>query len=85
MLMANPPCETSIDQSGPASPPEQTANHVTEHRALGRLAVVALIAILWLARPFASALLLGILMAFTLDPLYTFLARRTDKPFSNHV
>jgi len=54
---------------------------VTERQALGWLAVAALVAIVWLAWPFASALLLGVLMAFTLDPLYQWLARRMRKPF----
>jgi predicted PurR-regulated permease PerM len=54
---------------------------VTERQALGGLAVAAVAAILWLAWPFASALLLGVLMAFTLDPLYQWLKRRMGKPF----
>jgi predicted PurR-regulated permease PerM len=54
---------------------------MTERRALGWLAVAAAVAILWLARPFVSALLLGGLMAFTLDPLYLALARRTARPW----
>ncbi|MDP9066153.1 MAG: AI-2E family transporter [Pseudomonadota bacterium] len=52
-----------------------------QQRALGWLAAAAVVAILWLARPFASALLLGGLMAFTLEPVYALLARRTGKPF----
>ncbi len=53
---------------------------MTERQALGWLAVAALAAILWLALPFASALLLGVLMAFTVDPVYQWLARRMGKP-----
>ena len=53
---------------------------MTERQALGWLAVAALAAILWLAWPFASALLLGILMAFTLDPLHRWLSRRMGRP-----
>jgi predicted PurR-regulated permease PerM len=52
---------------------------MTEGRALGWLAVAAAAAIVWLAQPFASALLLGGLMAFTLDPIYIALARRTGR------
>jgi len=48
---------------------------------MGWLAVAAALAILWLARPFLSALLLGTLMAFTLEPVYAALARRTGRPF----
>jgi predicted PurR-regulated permease PerM len=58
--------------------PEEPA---TERRALGWLAISAFAAVLWLARPFASALLLGALMAFTLEPLYDYIVRRTGKPF----
>lgn len=48
--------------------------------ALGCLAVVAVLAIAWLALPFATGILLGTLMAFTLEPLYARLVRRTDRP-----
>jgi predicted PurR-regulated permease PerM len=43
---------------------------VTHGRALGWLTLAAVAAILWLARPFLSALLLGTLLAFMLEPLY---------------
>ena len=48
--------------------------------ALGWLALAAVAAILWLALPFATGLLLGTLLAFTLDPVYVLLKRRTDSP-----
>ena len=54
---------------------------MTARRALGWLAVAAAASIVWLTRPFVSALLLGGLMAFTLEPVYTVLARRTRRPF----
>jgi predicted PurR-regulated permease PerM len=54
---------------------------MTARRALGWLAVVAAVSIVWLTRPFLSALLLGALMAFTLEPVYATLARRTRTPF----
>ena len=54
---------------------------MTARRALGWLAVAAAVSIVWLARPFASALLLGALMAFTLEPIYVALARRMGRPF----
>jgi predicted PurR-regulated permease PerM len=53
---------------------------VTERQALGWLAVGAAVAITWLALPFATGLLLGVLMAFTLQPVYEMLARRTGRP-----
>jgi predicted PurR-regulated permease PerM len=54
---------------------------VSERQALGWLAVGAVVAITWLALPFVTGLLLGVLMAFTLQPVYDGLARRTGRPF----
>ncbi|HEY6452717.1 MAG TPA: AI-2E family transporter [Steroidobacteraceae bacterium] len=48
--------------------------------ALGSLAVGAVLAIAWLARPFATGILLGALIAFTLEPVYGELVRRTRRP-----
>jgi predicted PurR-regulated permease PerM len=53
---------------------------VTERRALGWVAMAAVAAIAWLALPFFTGLLLGTLMAFSLEPLYGWLARRTRRP-----
>ncbi len=53
---------------------------VTERQALGWLAVAAVSAVVWLAWPFASALLLGVLLAFMLDPVYQWLRRRMGRP-----
>jgi predicted PurR-regulated permease PerM len=53
---------------------------VSERAALGWLAVAAVAAIVWLALPFATGILLGTLLAFTLDPLYLRLERRTGRP-----
>jgi predicted PurR-regulated permease PerM len=53
---------------------------VKEDRALGWLAVAAVALVLWLAWPFAISLLLGALMAFTLEPLYARLLRRRRRP-----
>ncbi len=55
----------------------RTSGHL---RALGWLAVAAIALVLWLAWPFAISLLLGTLTAFTIDPLYHRLARRTRRP-----
>ena len=54
---------------------------MNERQALGWLAVVAVVAMTWLALPFVTGLLLGVLMAFTLQPVYDRLARRTGRPF----
>ena len=43
---------------------------VNERQALGWLAIAAVVAIAWLALPFVTGLLIGALMAFTLQPVY---------------
>jgi predicted PurR-regulated permease PerM len=53
---------------------------VAQRRALGWLALAAVAAILWLARPFIAALVLGALLAFMLEPLYERLMRRGMRP-----
>jgi predicted PurR-regulated permease PerM len=53
---------------------------VTERQALAWLAVGAVLAIAWLALPFATGLLLGALLAFTLEPIYQKLVRLTGRP-----
>jgi predicted PurR-regulated permease PerM len=60
---------------------DQMMTLLTERRSLGWLSIAAVAAILWLARPFVSALLLGTLMAFTLEPLYLLFARRSGRAF----
>jgi predicted PurR-regulated permease PerM len=51
-----------------------------ERLALGWLALAALVAIAWLVHPFATGLLLGTLLGFTLEPLHARLAKRTGRP-----
>jgi predicted PurR-regulated permease PerM len=53
---------------------------MTKRQALAWLAIGAVLLICWLARPFATGLLLGAVMAFTLEPVYAFLARHTRRP-----
>src|SRR5665213_2105489 len=53
---------------------------ITARRALGWLALGAVLAIGWLALPFATGILLGTLMAFTLEPVYAKLVQRSDRP-----
>jgi predicted PurR-regulated permease PerM len=52
-----------------------------QHRALALLAVAAIVTIIWLARPFATGILLGALLAFTLEPLYRKLMRTFGRDF----
>jgi len=53
---------------------------MNERWALGWLAVCAVLGIVWLALPFATGILLGTLMAFTLEPIYALLVRRSGRP-----
>ncbi len=50
--------------------PPATPYSSGEHRALGIAALVAIVAMLWVAQPLGIGLLLGMLSAFTLQPLY---------------
>jgi predicted PurR-regulated permease PerM len=51
-----------------------------ERRALGIAAVAAIAAIVWIARPVGVGILLGALIAFSLQPLYERLVARNDRP-----
>jgi predicted PurR-regulated permease PerM len=59
-----------------ASEGRLAAVRAKERQALGWLVIAALAAIVWLALPFATGLLLGAVMAFMLEPLYRSLVRR---------
>lgn len=50
------------------------------YAALGWLAVAAITIVVWLARPFVMGMLLGALMAFTLEPLYERVVRLRSRP-----
>jgi predicted PurR-regulated permease PerM len=52
-----------------------------QHRALALLAVAAIVTIIWLAREFATGILLGALLAFTLEPLYRKLIQTFKRDF----
>jgi predicted PurR-regulated permease PerM len=51
-----------------------------EERALGWLAVAAVGIAVWLAWPFLISLLLGALLAFTLEPVYARMIKRGGRP-----
>lgn len=55
---------------------------MTERQALNVLAIVAVIAMMWLAQPFVTALVLGALLAFTLEPAYELLTRYVGSTFA---
>jgi predicted PurR-regulated permease PerM len=51
-----------------------------ERTALGVLAIASVTAMTWLALPFITALVLGTLLAFSLEPAYRYLTRLTHRP-----
>jgi|HubBroStandDraft_6_1064221.scaffolds.fasta_scaffold101825_2 predicted PurR-regulated permease PerM len=51
-----------------------------ERRALGVLAAIAVAAMVWIASPVGIGILLGMLIAFSLQPFYEQLAKRTGRP-----
>src|SRR4051794_9016342 len=59
----------------------QSPTHMKQHRALALLAVAAIVTIIWLAREFATGILLGALLAFTLEPLYRKLIQTFKRDF----
>lgn len=56
-----------------------TSGLPTERRALTWLALAAVVGILWVALPVAVGVLLGVLMAFTAQPLFESIQRRTGR------
>jgi predicted PurR-regulated permease PerM len=62
-----------------AAPPPEPGRG-TPGQALAWLAAAALLAIVWLSHLFATGLLLGALMGFTLQPAYERLARWSRRP-----
>jgi predicted PurR-regulated permease PerM len=76
--------------SGPVEPTEDAAHararvatlHYApiESLALGTLAILGVLAILWVMVPVGLGVLLGTLLAFTAYPRYRYLAHRTRKP-----
>ena len=72
--------EPSFDDEHARARAAQQHYAPAESRALGTLAVVATLAILWVMLPVGIGVLLGTLLAFTIYPRYQAAARRTHKP-----
>jgi predicted PurR-regulated permease PerM len=73
-------------RGGPHVPETPTrARSIRERRALGVLAIISAVAMGWLALPFATALILGALLAFALEPVWRTLTRSTRKPVVSAV
>jgi predicted PurR-regulated permease PerM len=60
---------------------ESSERHMKRDRALAWLATAAVVAILWVGRQFATGILLGALLAFTLEPFYRKLLRSSRRDF----
>jgi predicted PurR-regulated permease PerM len=67
------------DSTSTPQPPVSRAETAVERRALSGFAVVAMLAIAWIARPVSMGILLGALTAFALQPLYDRLRRYTRR------
>lgn len=57
----------------------------SDRRSLGWLCAIAAAAIVWLAKPFIAALVLGTLLAFMVEPLYLWLTKHRLKPSAASV
>jgi predicted PurR-regulated permease PerM len=82
-MPTDPPTEGSREPPAPEDPARGAArldSARAERRALGGFAVVAIVAIVWVARPVGIGILLGTLLAFSLQPFYERLAERTRRP-----
>jgi predicted PurR-regulated permease PerM len=82
---------TTESEYGSGLPPELDAAHQrarearlhyapAESRALGTIAILSTLAILWVIVPVGIGVLLGTLLAFTAYPTYRKLTRRTHRP-----
>jgi predicted PurR-regulated permease PerM len=76
-MSSTPPREPAT--STPLPPPTSRAATVVERRALSGFAVIAVLAIGWIARPVSMGILLGALTAFALQPLYDRLRLKTKR------
>jgi predicted PurR-regulated permease PerM len=56
-----------------------------ESRALEYGAIAAIVVVAWITLPVAAGVLVGMLMAFTLQPLHEAIERRTRRPFLTAV
>ena len=76
----------ALDPPEPLAPsdPVRTAAYLdsvrAERKALGIAAIAAIAAIVWGARPVGIGILLGMLIAFSLQPIYERIVRRTGRP-----
>ena len=79
----DPPSPDSREPSA-ADDPVRAAVYLdsvrAERKALGICAMVAIAAMVWIARPIGVGVLLGALIAFSLQPLYERIVTRTQRP-----
>src|SRR4051812_16130746 len=86
MAMSIPPpvSSSNIPPPPPSRDPARRAAYLdsvrAERKALGAFTVVAIAAIVWIARPIGIGILLGTLIAFSLQPLYERVVERTKRP-----
>jgi predicted PurR-regulated permease PerM len=73
-LTAAPP------ESSPVVDRSSLGERSKERRALTWLAIAAFLTIAWIAHPFGTGLLLGVLLAFALESAYAWLVQKTGRP-----
>jgi predicted PurR-regulated permease PerM len=74
------PVERTVDSAHARAQIARLHYAPAESRALGTLAVLGVLAILWVIVPVGLGVLIGTLLAFTAYPRYRYLAHRTHKP-----
>src|SRR5580692_6196822 len=80
--MRHPSATEPPSVSAPRAEPGEAATpaRVKERRALGFLALGALLVLVRLAMPVGVGLFLGVVLAFVLEPIHTGLRKRKMKP-----
>ncbi len=75
-----PPSSVDLSSGRLSRRTAQIGSAFAERRALGIFAIVALAAMVWVMRPVGIGILLGTLLAFSLQPFYERLKIRTKRP-----
>ena len=78
--MAQPTYDTEPDSAHQRAREAQLQVAPAEARALGTIALLSGLVILWIVAPIGTGVMLGTVFAFAMYPAYSSLSRRTHKP-----
>jgi predicted PurR-regulated permease PerM len=78
--MSTPPPDPPLSAPDDPAPSAAADSARAERQALGVFAVIAIAAIAWIARPVGVGILMGTLIAFSIQPLYERAVERTRRP-----